>query len=251
VGVSAPAPALPRSVIWHDLECGRYGADLGLWTRLATAAGRGKPARVLDVGAGAGRVALALARAGHSVTALERDPELLGALAQRAEGLPGVEPVLGDARGFALKGPPFDLCVVPMQTVQLFGGSRERGRFLRSAQAHMRPDAVLALAIVTQLDEFDRAAGDATPSPDMVVIDGVRYASRPVRVEVAQRTIEIERERTVPALGVREHDAITLARVDAAGLGREAARAGLRPQRPLAVPATEEHVGSEVVIVRA
>ncbi len=250
MGVSAPAPALPRSVIWHDLECGLYRADLALWRRLARDAAGGGTARVLDVGAGTGRVALALARDGHAVTALERDPELLGALAQRAEGLP-VEPVRADARGFAVEGPPFDLCLVPMQSLQLFGGSRERGRFLRAAQAHLRPGALLACAIVTRLDEFDRDAGDVCPSAETVVVEGARYASRAVRVAVGERSIVIERERSVPALGLRERHAIGLARVDIAGLAREAARAGLQPRRALEVPASTEHVASEVVIARA
>ena len=70
------------SVIWHDLECGAYAEDLPLWRALA--AEHGDP--VLDVGAGTGRVTLDLARAGHRVTALDRDPELLDALAQRASG---------------------------------------------------------------------------------------------------------------------------------------------------------------------
>ena len=64
------------SVIWHDIECGAYAEDLPLWRSLA--AEYGDP--VLDVGAGTGRVALDLARAGYRVTALDRDPELLAAL---------------------------------------------------------------------------------------------------------------------------------------------------------------------------
>ena len=53
-------------VVWHELECGSYRADLPLWRELADqmASSEGS-ARVLDVGAGTGRVALELARAGH------------------------------------------------------------------------------------------------------------------------------------------------------------------------------------------
>ena len=64
------------------MECGRYVADLALWQELA-ARERGP---VLDVGAGTGRVALDLARAGHAVTALDREPELLAALARARRG---------------------------------------------------------------------------------------------------------------------------------------------------------------------
>ena len=56
------------AAIWHDIECGAYTADLPLWEELAAGG------TVLDVGAGTGRVALRLARAGCAVTALDRDP---------------------------------------------------------------------------------------------------------------------------------------------------------------------------------
>ena len=53
-----------EAVIWHDVECGAYAADLPLWRELA--AGRSGP--VLEIGCGTGRVALDLARDGHAVT---------------------------------------------------------------------------------------------------------------------------------------------------------------------------------------
>ena len=72
-------------MIWHDVECGGYGADLPLWRRMAREAG----GPVLDLGAGTGRVALDLARHGHDVTALDADADLLDELELRAgeEGL--------------------------------------------------------------------------------------------------------------------------------------------------------------------
>jgi len=56
-------------VVWHDVECGGYDADLELWRQLGREAG----GPVLDVGAGTGRVALRLAEDGMDVTALDRD----------------------------------------------------------------------------------------------------------------------------------------------------------------------------------
>ena len=84
---AGPGVLAMSAIIWHDVECGAYAADLPLWRELAaTEAGP-----VLDVGAGAGRVALELARAGHDVTALDLDPELLAELrrARPARGARG------------------------------------------------------------------------------------------------------------------------------------------------------------------
>src|SRR5690242_18862228 len=116
------------SVIWHDLECGAYTADIPLWLELADR----HPGPVLDIGAGTGRTTLALARAGHDVTALDNDPELLAELRRRAGGLP-VEVVLADAREFDL-GRRFAVVLVPMQTIQLLGGAPGRARFLRTVR---------------------------------------------------------------------------------------------------------------------
>jgi hypothetical protein len=159
--------------------------------------------------------------------------------------------VLADARDFDLGGARFDLCLVPMQTLQLLGDARQRARFLQRARAHLVRGALLACAIVTQLDRFDSDAGDVVPHADTTTVAGVRYSSRPVRVAVEARRIVIERERSAPALGLRERDAITLARMEVGQLEHEMARAGLHPQRARAVAATAEHVGSEVVVARA
>ena len=66
-GSDQSAPGPPAEVVWHDLECGSYRADLPLWRDLAER--HGDP--ILDVGAGTGRVSLDLAQAGHRVTALD------------------------------------------------------------------------------------------------------------------------------------------------------------------------------------
>ena len=64
------------AVVWHDVECGAYRADLPVWLELAAEHG----APILEVGAGTGRVALELARADYQVTALDHDSDLLGEL---------------------------------------------------------------------------------------------------------------------------------------------------------------------------
>jgi SAM-dependent methyltransferase len=243
-----PAAERPESVVWHDLECGSYAADLALWRELA-----GDVQRVLDVGAGTGRVTLELARAGHSVTALDLDAELLAALSARAAEMgvaERVETVCADARTFALERRDFSLCLAPMQTVQLLGGVDGRLAFLRRAHAHLRPGGPLACAIVTDVDPFDCAAGDLGPSPETTRVDGRRFVSRATRVEVGETAMRIERERTIDD-GAAALDVVELDRVSVASLKREGRDAGLTPIRARPIPATEEHTGSVAVMFRA
>ena len=246
-----------RAVIWHDLECGGYRADLGLWHELAGQAADGRAAaRVLDIGAGSGRVSLELARAGHEVTALDREASLLEALDERAVARGGapVRTVVADARDFRLPERDFDLCLVPMQTIQLLAGSRERLALMRRAREHLRPSGLLACAIVTAIEAFEYSEGGWAPVPERALIGACEYVSQPVGVRVGRRGFTIDRERIVREGGeqlARERDVAELAWVSAARLLREGERAGLAGAGTLTIPATDEHVGSEVVVLRA
>lgn len=236
------------TVIWHDVECGAYDADLPLWRELA--AGAGGP--ILDVGAGSGRTALDLARRGHEVIALDADADLLTALAQRAarEHL-AVATVHADARAFAL-GRPVAQILVPMQTLQLLGGPAGRARFLRCAAAHLRPGGILAAALADALEGDVEGARAENPLPDIREIDGVVYASTPVGVWRERGGIVIRRRReTVDEAGATttEHDEILLDDLDVATAEREAAPFGLRALPARAVAPTDEYVGSEVVVL--
>jgi SAM-dependent methyltransferase len=243
-----------HAVVWHDLECGSYTADLALWRELAgDAAGA-----VLDVGAGTGRVALDLGGAGHELTALDLDAELLAALRERASGM-RVETVCADARMFALDRRDFALCLAPMQTVQLLGGSAQRVQFLRCAYAHLRPGGALVCAIVTEIETFDCDAGDLGPTPEIARIDGVSYISRATRVLVGRRAVRIERERAVlagepSAAGAQPNwvrDVVELDRLSVGQLQREGREAGLVAAGTRVIPATEEHTASVAVMFGA
>ena len=106
-------PPTADPVIWHDVECAAYTADLPLWRELAEAAG----GPILDLGCGTGRVALDLASRGHDVTALDSEPEFLRVLVARAreQGV-RVKTAVADARALAL-GRQFALAIAPMQVV--------------------------------------------------------------------------------------------------------------------------------------
>jgi SAM-dependent methyltransferase len=236
------------TVIWHDLECGSYTADLPLWRTLA--AEHGDP--VLEIGAGTGRVAIDLARCGHMVTALDHDPELLAELSRRADGLE-LPTALADARTFELDE-LFALCLVPMQTIQLLGGADGRLAFLERARRHLDRGGVLAAAIASRLEAYELPAGGPGLVPDMCERGGVVYASHPTAIRADGDAFVLERRReTVAADGRRSIDVniIKLDRVLPSELEREAADARLEPAGRAMIPPTSDYSGSEVVILRA
>jgi SAM-dependent methyltransferase len=227
------------AAIWHDIECGAYTADLPLWEALAAGG------RVLDVGAGTGRVALHLARAGCAVTALDVDAELLAVLEQRAgaEGL-AVRVIVADAAAFDVAD-TFDLVAVPMQTIQLLPDEAARAGFFASARRALAPGGLVALAIATEMETF--GDGDVPP-PDIGESDGTRYVSQPTAVREIPGGTRIERLRQVIPPGTTEHDVIELATVTAESLAAEAE--GLHPEPVRYIDPTPDHVGSEVVLLR-
>ncbi len=235
-------------VIWHDIECGRYLADLPIWRELTEAEG----GPVLDVGAGTGRVSLTLARLGHTVVALDIEPLFLEAVRSRAGATP-VETVVADASSFTLPGRRFGLVIAPMQTIQLLGAAGRTG-FLHSARDHLAGGGLVACALADadSMEPFD--PGDVIlPAPDFGSIGGVSYYSQPVALRDVGDRMAIERVRSiVRPTGARSasDDVIHLDKVDAAQLEAEAAAAGLRPFGRRQVPPTEEHVGTTVVMLR-
>jgi SAM-dependent methyltransferase len=254
-------------ILWHDLECGSYTADLPLWRELADAHPDGP---ILDIGAGTGRVALELAATGRRVIALDRDPVLLAALARRAEQLDiDFQTVCADARTFALpRGERVALCIAPMQTVQLLGGEPGRLGFLHRARAHLRPDGLLACAVLTEIEPFAQGDGGALPWPETTTSGEFHYISQATGVRMKGPRVTIERERrTVPVRGLEDvapsalppvvegelvqSDEISLDCLTVAELEREGVAVGLLPEPARYIPATADHSGSAVVMLNA
>ncbi len=192
-----PGRHMNLDALWHDLECGDYGEDLPLWRALAAEAG----GTVLDIGAGTGRVTLDLAGAGVPVVALDAERSLLEALAHRANGGP-VETVLADARAFDLGDRRFSLVLVPMQTLQLFGGRRGRAAFLRRAIEHLEPGGVVAAALADATGCFDEEHS-VPPPPAVCEVADVLYASRLLAVTEEGGCAAIHRRREIVGPGER------------------------------------------------
>lgn len=87
----------------HFLRSSRLAA------RLVRDAGITPGQVVVEIGAGAGVLTAALARAGAEVVALELDPVYAPILRRRFDGTPGVRIVEGDALSWAWPQPPFSV----------------------------------------------------------------------------------------------------------------------------------------------
>jgi SAM-dependent methyltransferase len=233
-----------RTVIWHDVENGSYAGDLALWRELAAAAA----GPILDLGAGTGRVARDLHAAGHSVHALDSDPELLASLRERA---PGVATVEADARTFALEE-LYELILAPMQLVQILGGATERRAMLGRVHRHLVPGGRFAAALA---DPYEALAEEdrSPPYPDVIERDGWVFSSQPVwvREEAGRVVVERHRQAVAPDGTLEEEIApFALDLVTPGDFEREAGAAGLVPVARHTIPETHDHIGSVVVECR-
>jgi SAM-dependent methyltransferase len=237
-------------VVWHDVECASYAADLPLWRELASAA----HGSVLDIGSGTGRIALDLAERGHEVTAVDADSALVGALAERARerGL-RVHTVAADARSLELSGARFALAIAPMQVVQLFGSAAARASALERVLAHLMPGGLFAAAIA---DPFEGEPPEIVgpPLPDVREQDGWVFQSQPVFLRQVPGGTEIDRVRQAVSPSGELSESFNTIRLDdlaAEELESDGRACGFRvlPQR--SVPPTGDYVGSTVVMLEA
>jgi SAM-dependent methyltransferase len=242
---------LNETVIWHDVECASYAADLLLWQELAASALREGP--VLDVGCGTGRVAFDLAAQGHRVLGIDADPALVDALTARARsaGLP-VEGVVADARSFDL-GRMFALAIAPMQVVQLLGGADGRSAMLGRLRRHLEPGASCAIALA---DPFEGQPAEqiGPPMPDVHEEDGWVFSSLPIAVRSVEGATAIDRVRQAVSPEGELTESMTSIQLDAVTpeqLEDEARDSGFEPLPHREVPPTADYVGSTVVILRA
>jgi len=143
-------------VAFHDLQHGGATRDISYYRELARRA-----ASTLELGAGAGRVALELAGL-TDLWANDLDEQLVDALVRRAEARElSVTPVLGDATKLAL-GRRFDLILAPASFAQIVGGQGARRALLRVIARHLAMTGVAVVAIADVDEVLDECA---TPAP--------------------------------------------------------------------------------------
>lgn len=131
----------------YDLETPSCrGPELAFWVRQAAAAG----GDALELAAGSGRVAIALARKGFRVIGLELSPGMLARARARTGRLaPAAQERLtwlqGDMADFHLPGRTFGLVFVAYNSFWLLTDPADQARCLRCAAAHLAPGGRLVL----------------------------------------------------------------------------------------------------------
>jgi SAM-dependent methyltransferase len=234
-------------VVWHDVECGGYDADLRLWERLADE----REGPILELGCGTGRVLLHLAARDRDVTGIDRDEALVAEAASRAitRGF-NVPVACADVRELRLER-RFNLVLAPMQLVQLLGGTEERRRAFEAIAHHLQPGGLFAAAIVEGEPAAVLGEGSAAV-PDVGERDGWIYSSLPLEVLPADGHLIVRRLRqTVGPHGDLSEtiNTVELDVVQSAQLEAEAGSAGFVPAGRLVIEATDAHIGSTVVLL--
>jgi len=238
------------SLIWHEVECGDYTADLPLWEELADQAPSDKA--IMELGCGAGRVTLHLAGRQpkpYLVIGLDHDYDLVASVWERSGSLPG-DAEYADVRDFEF-ATQFSLVLAPMQLIQLLGDSRERLACLSCVVGNMNPGGLAAFAIVEEMPAVPPESC-APPLPDVRQVEGWIYSSLPLEPVASLDSMVLRRLRqTVDPDGnmTDELNEVELCLLSADTLEREALEVGLHPAGRREIPATEAHVGSTVVLL--
>lgn len=244
--MSAAAPSIGDPVAWHDAECGAYRADLEIWLRLA----EDTAGRVIDLGAGTGRVALPLVEDGHSVLAVDHEEALLRELTRRASAR-GLA-VGAETRDVREVGPlgPASLIIAPMQLVQLLPDASARGELLSAVAAALAPGGRFAAALLR--DELQLGEGRPEPIPDVREHDGWVHSSLATAVTVDAGRVVIERLRQLVSPGgeLTEEPSITeLQRLSPGALEAEAGAHRMSAADRIVLGETDDHVGSVIVVM--
>jgi SAM-dependent methyltransferase len=134
----------------YDYEYRRRRADVGFYRELARKR-LGDGGRILELGAGSGRVTIPLARAGHEVVAADSSPAMLAKLRARVATLPlsvqkRITIIEGDLRDFDV-GTKFPLVIAVFNVIEHLYTRVEVDACLRRVVAHLAPEGAFAFDV--------------------------------------------------------------------------------------------------------
>jgi len=135
----------------YDYEYRRRRADVTFYRELATKR-LGGPGRILELGAGSGRVSIPLARDGHEVVAVDQSKAMLARLRSRTESLPGaararLTVVDGDLCTFRVPGPKFPLVIAAFNVLEHLYTRGELAACLARVAEHLAPGGAFAFDV--------------------------------------------------------------------------------------------------------
>jgi SAM-dependent methyltransferase len=235
---------------WQEVEFGSYGADLPVWVELAEAAG----GPVVELGAGAGRVALHLAGHGYEVVAVERDPDLAAELERLAAERNVSVSVLGAdlaSPGELLLPAQPALVIGPLHVIQVLDAPK-RPALLARLRELMAPGGTLGLTVVDESTLLSSGAASTQILPDMRELEGWVYSSEPLWVQVGEQSLTVRRVRELVSPEGRMERAIhdeILHRISPEGLEREGADAGFRAACRRQIRSGEDEADSILVLL--
>lgn len=145
-----PYDPYARIVDWYDLEHDSLTDDIECYTSLLAATGAHRLS-ILELGSGTGRVAAALALAGHAVTGVEPSPAMRVGCERRLRELPGkvsrrITVLPGTATDFAAPGSQrFDVALFALNAFAHLTTAEERHAALVHVREHLAPTGQLIL----------------------------------------------------------------------------------------------------------
>jgi len=134
----------------YDYEYRRRRADVGFYRELARKR-LGERGRILELGAGSGRVTIPLARAGHDVVALDASHAMITKLRARVAASPAaisrrITVVQGDLRDFDIAG-KFPLVIAVFNVLEHLYTRSELDACLCAAAHHLAPGGAFAFDV--------------------------------------------------------------------------------------------------------
>jgi SAM-dependent methyltransferase len=150
----------------YERQYVNYRDDIAFYARLAE---RENAQDILELGAGAGRVSVALARRGLNISGLELSPAMLERGQQfAARENVTVNFVLGDMTDFKLEQ-KFPLIIAPFNALMHLYSIADQDRALETVRAHLEPNGVFAFDLYQPrfgLEGVLRHEGETFLEPD-------------------------------------------------------------------------------------